>query len=141
MKAMAVIVLALASLLAAEAGARGREGREKPPEPPPWTVSPKQADSVYFYVVGSAREQKTALDAREAAFQDALRKISRTIVTEAGVGEKALSDAGILVPMEGAEVLPDCTFVEPVPNGFNAYVQVSFPIVQKRKIIARLRGE
>lgn len=136
------IALALAAaLVATGAVARGREGREKPPEPPPWTLSPKQADSVYFYVVGSARDQKTPLEAREAAFQNALQKISRTIVTEAGVGEKALSPAGVLVPMEGAEVVPDCTFIHPGPEGFHAYVQVSFPIAQKRKIIARLKGE
>lgn len=135
-------VLAMAAaLVATGAVARGREEREKPPELPPWAVSPKQTDSVYFYVVGSARDLKTPLDAREAAFQDALQKISRAIVTEAGVGEKALSPSGVLVPMEGAEVLPDCTFVHPTKEGFAAYVQVSFPIVQKRKIVARLQGK
>jgi hypothetical protein len=140
MNPLAAVVVAAVALAASGAGARERNGREKPPEPPPWTVSPKQADSIYFYVVGSARDQKTPQEAREAAYQDALRQISRTIVNEAGVGAKALSAAGILVPMEGAEALPDCTFIEKTPDGFNGYVQVSFPIVQKRKIIARLKG-
>lgn len=140
MKPFAAVVLAAVALAACAAGARQREVAVGVPAPPPWTVTPKQADSVYFYVVGSSRDEEAPSQARQAAFQDALRQISSIIVTEAGVGLDILPEDGILLPMEGAEILPDCTFIEETPGGFRGYVQVSFPIVQKRKMIERLKG-
>ncbi|MCA1808582.1 MAG: hypothetical protein ABR497_02710 [Kiritimatiellia bacterium] len=122
-----------------------RSSGSSSPEPvhtypaPQWTLHPKPADSVYFYVVGSSVNQSSPADARAEAYQDALRQISRQIVTEAGLGLAALPPGGILLPMEGAAILPGCVYVERFGNACNGFVQVSFPIVEKRKIIESLR--
>lgn len=130
--------LSLSALLAGLTGCRSHSG--PPPVPPPaWTLSPKPADSVYCYFLGTSTDQSSSAAARESAYQDALRQISRQIVSEAGLGLAALPPGGILLPLEGAEIMPGCFYFEEVKGAYRGYVQVSFPIAEKRKVIKRLR--
>ncbi len=55
-----------------------------------WTLSLNRFDSVYCYFVGTSTGQSAPAAAREAAYQDALRQISRHIVSEAGFGSGRL---------------------------------------------------
>jgi len=131
--------LAIGAVICGLAGCRSHSGL--PPAPPPaWTLSPKPADSVYCYFVGTSVNQSSPAAAREAAFQDALRQISRQIVSEAGLGLAALPPGGILLPLEGAEIMPGCIYHEQSGNSFQGYVQVSFPIAGKRQVVERLRN-
>ncbi len=130
--------LALCAALAGLTGCRSHSG--PPPAPPPaWTLSPTPADSVYCYFVGTSTGQSAPAAARESAYQDALRQISRQIVSEAGLGLAALPPGGILLPLEGAEIMPGCFYFEKEQGTYRGYVQVSFPIAEKRKVVERLR--
>ncbi len=107
--------LSLGAALAGLTGCRSHSG--PPPAPPPaWTLSPKPADSVYCYFVGTSTGQSAPAAAREAAYQDALRQISRHIVSEAGLGLAALPPGGILLPLEGAEIMPGCFYQRRLPG-------------------------
>lgn len=122
-------------------GCRSSSSHFTPVYRPPWVVDPKRADSVYFYVVGSATRQPSAVAAREAAFQNALHQISLQIANEAGLGPAVLPPGGVFTPLKGAEILPDCVHIEPHYGHYNGFVQVSFPITEKRNIVEQLRSE
>jgi len=114
--------------------------RPPPPPPPAWTQSPKPNDSVNLYRVGTATGEPTAAAAREAAYQDALRQITRSIMIE--VAGAAAGNGGDALPLAGAEVMPGCSYVVPRRSGCDAWVQVSFPLTEKRRIVESLkRGE
>ena len=117
------------------AGCKTPKPKARPPDPPPdWTVNPKPRDSVYLYVVGSSLDHPTALDAREAAYGDALRKIRHSIAMELG-GPPAVTDADIAIPVGRAEVMPGCVYTERGFRGYRGWVQVSFPVTERRKIL------
>ncbi len=116
------------------------EHEPAPPPPPPlpaWIHNPKPNDSVNMYRVGSATGEPTVAQAREAAYQDALRQISRSIMTEAA--GTAAGRGGDAVPLAGAEVMPGCSYVVSRPAGYEAWVQVSFPLTEKRRVVESLR--
>ncbi|HBA85066.1 MAG TPA: hypothetical protein DCZ95_13320 [Verrucomicrobia bacterium] len=133
-----VFVLGIAALCLA-AGCRTHEHHSRAPVPS-WIDYPKTSDSVFMYVIGAAADQPSGAIAREEAYKDALRQISRRILTEAGLGIDVLPADGVLTPLEGAEVMPDCTYIQPDGWSFAAWVQVSFPIAEKRKVVEELRG-
>lgn len=114
-------------------------GPKEKPYMPQWVVNPKRSDSVYMYVIGSSVRQPTAVAAREAAFQDALYRLSLQMANEAGLGVSDVPPGGPIAPMEGAEILPDCVHIEENLTSYNGYVQVSFPVTEKRKIVEKLR--
>jgi hypothetical protein len=120
-------------------GCRTHEHPERPPMPA-WIDSPKTTDSVFMYVIGAAANQESGAVAREEAYKDALRQISRRILSEAGLGIDVLPADGVLTPLQGAEVMPDCTYVDRRGSRYSAWVQVSFPIAEKRKVVERLRN-
>ena len=110
--------------------------REECP-PPAWTQNPKTSDSVNFYRIGSATGEPTAAAAREAAYKDALRQISQTILREA-LGS-APARGGAPVPLAGAEIVPGCSVAIQTPTGFDGWVQVGFPIAEKNKVVESLK--
>ena len=132
-------VALLSAGVAGLAGCRSPSSGHSAP-PPPWVLYPKPADSVYCYFIGSSANQSSPAAAREEAFQDALRQISRKIVSEAGLGLAALPPGGILLPLAGAEMTPGCFYYEKNGNAYAGYVQVSFPITEKRKVVDKLRN-
>ena len=65
--------------------------------------------------------------------------LSLRIANEAGLGVSALPPGGVFTPLEGVEILPDCVYIEKNLNSYNGFVQVSFPITKKRKLVEKLR--
>jgi hypothetical protein len=103
---------------------------------PPWTQVQKPNDSVNMYRVGFAHGEAAA-SAREAAYQDALRQITQAVMVEvrgaaAGSGTEALT-------LSGAEVMPGCSHVVPTSSGYEAWVQVGFPLTEKRRLVESSR--
>lgn len=95
---------------------------------PVWISQPKTSDSVYIYVVGHAIRQTSEIDARNAAYQDALQKLA---------GQIFMPDGRPVRPsrIRDAEIMPGCRYVEEVASGYQAWVQVSYPVTAKQKLI------
>ncbi len=110
--------------------------RHPPPRDPPpsWTQCPKMNDSVSMYRIGTSTAEPTAAAAREAAFKDALRQISQAIMREIPGPARG---AGAF-PLNGAEIIPGCSYVVQTDTGYDGWVQVSFPLAEKIKLIESL---
>lgn len=104
--------------------------------PPSWTQCPKINDSVNLYRVGSATGEPTAAAAREAAFKDAVRQINQTIMREAG---GAVGRGGAL-PLVEVEILPGCSYTAETLSGYNGWVQVSFPLAEKNRLVESFKS-
>lgn len=91
---------------------------------PPWTSQPKGNDSVYVYVVGNALSRVSSSAAREAAYQDALRQLALQVAPDAQAGR-----------LRGVEILPGCVYFEEHDGRFDCWVQVSWPVEEKNKLI------
>ncbi len=121
-------LLALAALIAAVPGAPlAVHARRSDPERPEWIAQPKSSDMMYLYVVGHAAGQSSESDAQEAAFRNALQKIAAQI---------EMPDGQPLPPsrIRRAEVVPGCQYVEEKSSKFSAWVQVSWPTDEKKKL-------
>ena len=114
---------------------RDRAPRRDPP--PSWTQSQKPNDSVSMYRIGTANGEPTAAAAREAAYQDALRQITQAVMIE--VRGSAAGNGTTSLPLTGAEVMPGCSYTVQTPFGYDGWVQVSFPLAEKRKVVESLR--
>lgn len=112
--------------------------RPPPPTPPPsWTQAPKANDSVNLYRIGTAVGQGSVGVAREMAYQDALRQITQAIMIEVGGAPGRVGAQP--VPLAGAEILPGCSYVVQTAYGYDAWVQVSFPLTEKRRLVESLK--
>ena len=91
---------------------------------PPWITEPKGNDSIYVYVVGNALDQPSSAAAREAAYQDALRQLASQV-----------SPGTPPFRIRGADILPGCIYYDEANGRFDAWVQVSWPVAEKNKLI------
>jgi len=90
-----------------------------------------------MYRVGTATGEPTAVAAREAAYKDALRQINQSVLREA-VG--SVSGKGVSpLPLENVEVLPGCSYTVQTLTGYDGWVQVSFPLTEKNKLLESLK--
>lgn len=112
----AIAVLAGLALLA---GCRSPTVYNKPP----WITDPKGNDSVYVYAVGYAAGQASAGDAREAAYQDALRQLAAQVSPDTKPAR-----------LRGVEILPGCVYYDEHDDRFDCWVQVSWPVAEKNKL-------
>lgn len=112
----------------------GRVSRRDPP--PSWTECAKPNDSVSMYRIGTANGEPTAGAAREAAYQDALRQITQAVMVE--VRGAAAGNGSTSLPLTGAEVMPGCSYVVQGVSGYDAWVQVSYPLTEKRRLVESL---
>ncbi|MBI3985680.1 MAG: hypothetical protein HY343_02075 [Lentisphaerae bacterium] len=101
-------------------------------ERPEWIRQPKTSDSLYVYVIGTVVSHPTEAAAREAAFTNALGKIASQIIQWDG-RPVAVSR------LTRAELVPGAVHVESNSRGFDAWVQVSFPIAEKEKLLSAPR--
>lgn len=96
-------------------------------ERPEWIAQPKSSDLMYLYVVGHAAGQPSETEAQDAAYRNALQKIAAQIPAPDG---KPVPPARI----QRAEVVPGCRYVEEAGSGYEAWVQVSYPAAEKKKL-------
>lgn len=101
--------------------------------PPSWTQNPKINDSVNMYRIGSATGEPTAAAAREAAYKDALRQINQAIIRE--IGGAAAGRGVTTLPLSEVEVLPGCSYTVQSRSGYDGWVQVSFPLAERNKLV------
>ena len=94
---------------------------------PPWVTEPKGGDSVYVYVVGSALNRASSGAAREAAYQDALRQLALQVAPNTPPGR-----------LRGVEILPGCVYYAENDGRCSCWVQVSWPVEEKNKLIERI---
>lgn len=118
-------VFIAAAVLSADAKKHSNEER------PEWIAQPKSSDLMYLYVVGHAAGQSSETDAQDAAYQNALQKIAAQIPAPDG---KPVPPTKI----QRAEVVPGCRYVESSRSGHEAWVQVSWPVAEKQKLIRQL---
>ncbi|MFA5042696.1 MAG: hypothetical protein WC381_07345 [Kiritimatiellia bacterium] len=108
---------------------------------PEWIAQPKTDDSLYLYRVGHATNQPSADTARDAAFQDAVRQVAG-IFMPAIRGNLSVTQVMAAVSLRNVDILPDCVHTEPAARGYEGWVQVSYPLAEKQKIIRRIeQGE
>jgi hypothetical protein len=133
-----LMTLMLAGLFSMSCASHHHRNRVPPPAPPPaWTQSPKPNDSVNMYRIGFARGLATPAEAREAAYQDALRQITKAVMVEVrGAAAGAGTDS---LPLTGAEIMPGCSYACPTSSGYDAWVQVSYPLTEKRSLVESLK--
>lgn len=132
------VLLALAGSLLVGCHTRHSHRHVPPPTPlPSWTQAPRPNDSVNMYRIGFSRGEATPGEAREAAYQDALRQITKAVMIEVrGVAAGAGADA---LPLKGAEIMPGCSYSCLTPSGYDAWVQVSYPLTEKRSLVESLQ--
>lgn len=105
---------------------------------PDWIANPKTDDSVYVYRLGQASGAVSEAEAKRLAYENALAAISTSIRSEVKVTDgttKIRSAFDIL----GAEIMSGCVHFEQRASGWDCWIQVSYPIIEKRKIMDRLK--
>lgn len=111
-------------------GRRGGGGTDSQPALPVWVTQPKFDDSLFMYRVGKATGCDSEVDARRAAFDDAVRQIAH-----------ALGDAGgESVPVISGYVdqSPGSVYTRKTRAGFEGYVQVRFPRRMREQVIREI---
>lgn len=112
-------------IAAAVLSADAKKNRDE--ERPEWIAQPKSSDLMYLYVVGHAAGQPSETDAQDAAYRNALQKIAAQIPTP---DNKPVPPARI----QRAEVVPGCRYVEEAGSRYDAWVQVSWPAAEKKRL-------
>lgn len=130
--------LAGAALLLALAGVSGCATSLAPGRRPEWIANPKSDDSLCLYRVGHASGTATEAEARTRAYEDALAKISLSIRSEVKVAGSAAQVTSAL-EIRGAEIMSGCEYFEPGGGRWDGWVQVSYPLAEKQKILDRLK--
>ncbi|MBI3986284.1 MAG: hypothetical protein HY343_05165 [Lentisphaerae bacterium] len=108
-----------------------------PPPRPDWIAHPKDSDSVYLYRLGSSEKCSSEAAAREAAFQDARAKVAEDVLSASGdpALAKRLRRA---LPLREVTVIPDACHVEKNRDGFACWVQASYPLAERQRLLDRI---
>jgi lysophospholipase L1-like esterase len=92
---------------------------------------PKTDDALYLYRVGHAAAFPTAVEARRAAYHDALQQVAEWLRREANLTPDTP------VRIHGVAIEPGCVYTEPQQTGFASWVQISYPTSSKTNAIDR----
>lgn len=104
---------------------------------PEWIAHPKSDDSLYMYRVGHASNRPSAETARKAAYQDALAQISKSIISSISVrGDDSRLTSSLNI--RDAEIMPECVHLEKSILAYSCWVQISYPLFEKKKIVERV---
>jgi len=106
-----------------------------PSNQPRWISEPKSDDSLYLYRVGHAAKQPSADAAREAAFQNAVNQIVRLFNIPAADGATPAINSFIAGKVE---IVPGCVWIEKNAARTEGWVQVSWPLVEKQRMLKRI---
>ena len=135
-----LVALLMIALAGTACRTRTRTVVVNPNQPlPGWVSQPKMSDSVNLYLVGESSGQASMQTARATATEDAQRQLSQLIAREAGLGPESLDFNGQL-PLPTVQMVPGCFHHQYLNGTYAGWVQVSFPIKDKRELVERLRG-
>jgi len=136
-----IVAAGLCACLVASSGSWGKDADPAPAGPPSWIDHPKSDDSVFLYRVGHADAQKDRAAAQQAAYQNALVVIVDEMLARSGVDEALRPDLVVSLPIQNAELVPGAVYMEMNPAGFTCWVQVSYPLAEKAKLLERIEPE
>ena len=108
---------------------------------PSWVDHPKSDDSVFLYRIGYSEGQKDPVTARQDAYRQALSVIVGEMLARAGVEESLRPELGINLPIQNAEMVPGAVYTETNAAGVRCWVQVSYPLTEKAKLLERIEPE
>lgn len=141
MKQVLLTTLALIVLSTIPACRTHHSKAAPPPQPlPGWVSQPKMNDSVNLYFIGASDGQASMQAARLAAIEDAQKQLSQLIARESGLGPEALDFNGQL-PLPPVQPVPGCFHYQLVGGTYSGWIQVSFPIREKRDVVEKLRAQ
>ncbi len=109
--------------------------------PPSWIDHPKSDDSVFLYRVGHSGGHRDQAAAQQAAYRNALAVIVDEMLARSGVDECLRPDVAANLPVQNAETVPGAVYTETNQVGFVCWVQVSFPLAEKAKLLERIEPE
>ncbi|MEI7436480.1 MAG: tetratricopeptide repeat protein [bacterium] len=110
-----------------------------PSNQPLWIAQPKTDDSLYLYRVGHAMNQPSSEAARDAAFQEAMKQMAAVFPSRiAEDGSSIPVDTGLV--LKNVEIIPDCVSIYPDGSVYEAWVQVSYPISEKLKVLRQIEA-
>jgi hypothetical protein len=112
---------------------------EAPANAPEWIRRPKGDDSLYLYRVGHATGQPDQEAARKAAYQNALEIIAREMVAHLSIEGERVTLAS-KVTLRNVEIMPGIQYAEVGPDGHSCWVQVSYPLGERAKIVAKINN-
>ena len=104
---------------------------------PLWIEQPKSDDSLYLYRVGFSSQRATGDHAKNAAYENALAEISKSIISSVTVDGNSTRLRSSLV-IRNAEILPGCEYYERGLGGHSCWLQVSYPLAEKAKLLKRI---
>lgn len=108
---------------------------------PAWIDHPKSDDSVFLYRVGRSEGQSDKAAAQQEAYRNALSVIVGEMLARAGVEESLRPELVGNLPVQNAEIVPGAVYVETNQAGLVCWVQVSYPLVEKAKLLERIEPE
>lgn len=114
---------------------------DAPEARPSWIDHPKSDDSVFLYRVGYSAGQKDAAAARQEAYRNALSAIVGEMLSRSGVDKSLQPDLAASLPVQNAEIVPGAVHTETNQAGFACWVQVSYPLAEKAKLLERIEPE
>jgi len=108
---------------------------------PSWIDHPKSDDSVFLYRIGHSEGQQDKAAAQQEAYRQALSVIVEEMMARAGVDERLRPELGANLPIQNAEIVPGGVYTETNQVGYVCWVQVSYPLAEKNKLLERIEPE
>ena len=108
---------------------------------PSWIDHPKSDDSVFLYRVGHSEGQNNKAGAQQEAYRNALSVIAEEMMARAGVNESLRPELAANLPIQNAEIVPGAVYMETNQAGYVCWVQVSYPLAEKAKLLERIEPE
>ncbi len=110
-----------------------------PANAPEWAHHPKTDDSLFLYRVGHSLGATTPEAARDDAFQEAMKQVSAVFPARVAEDGSAIPvDPGLV--LRNVEIIPDCISIHPRGPVYEAWVQVSYPISEKQKVLRQIEA-
>ncbi len=108
---------------------------------PAWIDHPKSDDSVFLYRVGRSEGQPNRATAQQEAYRNALSVIVGEMLARSGVDESLRSELAANLPVQNAEIVPGAVHTETNRTGLVCWIQVSYPLAEKAKLLERIEPE
>lgn len=108
---------------------------------PAWIDHPKGDDSIFLYRVGHSEGHRDKAAAQQAAYANALSVILNEMLARSGVDETIRPDLAAALPVQNAEIVPGAVHTETTAAGIACWVQVSYPLTEKARLLDRIEPE
>ncbi len=107
------------------------------PTRPRWIETGKSDDSIFCYRVGFAEGVADPSQARQAAYEAALRALTEELAQRAGLPVEDRTEAAARVKMPGAEIMAETAYYEPPSS---CWAMVRIPLADRAQALKELEG-